>query len=196
MRYLILLTLTVCSAVGAAEMWRWVDSDGVVHYADRAVPGAERFTLQSTPKPSTPAAPAAPPARTSARPADFRYTSCAITNPAADQVFNNVNTVNASIELLPGQRPGDRVLMNLNGRRVANWPEAAQGYVLTDLYRGSYSLSAQVVDEAGKTMCSSPSVTFHIRQPSMLTPGAKVPSAPRAPAAPTPPRPKPPAPRP
>lgn len=191
MRYLILLTLTACSALGAAEMWRWVDSDGVVHFADRAVPGAEKFTLQSTQKPSAPAAGTAPPARTAVRPADFRYTSCAITSPGQDEVFNNVNAVIASIELLPGQRPGDRVLMNLNGRRVANWPEAALGFTLTELYRGTYSLSAQILDEAGKTMCTSAQVSFHIRQPSMLTPATQVPKAPRVPTVPAAPKPTP-----
>jgi hypothetical protein len=195
MRYLILLTLTVCSAVGAAEMWRWVDKDGVVHYADTPSPGAEKFTLQSTQKPTTPAGPAAPPARTSTRPA-FRYASCAITTPAPDQVFNNVTAVNAGIELLPGQRPGDRILMQLNGRRVANWPEGAQGFMLTELFRGSYTLTAQIIDESGKTMCTSATVSFHIRQPSMQTPSGGVPSAPRVPTAPIAPAAPKPAPRP
>ena len=196
MRYLILLTLAVCSAVGAAEMWRWVDKDGVVHYADRPAPGAEKFTMQSTQKPAAPAGPAPPPARTSARPAEFRYASCAITSPTPDQVFNSVTAVNAGIELLPGQRPGDRVMMQLDGRRVANWPEGAQGFMLTDLSRGSYTLTAQIVDEAGKTMCTSAPVSFHIRQPSMLAPSSSVPTAPRVPTAPGAPAAPKPAPRP
>ncbi|MEP7314613.1 MAG: DUF4124 domain-containing protein [Pseudomonadota bacterium] len=190
MRYLILLTLTACSAVSAAEMWRWVDSDGVTHYSDRAVPGATKFSLQSTATPSAPAAtPSLPTRPATTRQTDFRYTTCAITNPGNDQVFTSVNTVNAALDLAPAQRPGDRVVMNLNGRRVEGWPEAAQSYVLTDMYRGSYTLSAQVLDETGKTICSSATVSFHIRQPSMLTPGTSVPKAPRAQGVPTAPKP-------
>lgn len=170
MRILILISLFACSALGAAEMWRWVDKDGVIHYQDQPAPGAEKITVSSAPRVGTTAPAPARSGQSSVAPREFRYASCAIGSPAQDETFNNVNSVSASITLTPGLRPGDRVLMTLNGRKVDNWPDSATGYVLTGLFRGSYSLGAQVLDEGGRSICNSPPVAFHIRQPSLLSP--------------------------
>jgi hypothetical protein len=36
--------------------------------------------------------------------------------------------------------------------------------------RGTHSLFAVVLDNSGNTLCTSPSVTFHVRQPSAQSP--------------------------
>lgn len=46
--------LLLALPVSASEIYRWVDSDGVVHYTDRPRDGAERLTIRTT-APSAPA---------------------------------------------------------------------------------------------------------------------------------------------
>jgi hypothetical protein len=50
------------------------------------------------------------------------------------------------------------------------WPAAGLAYTLTNLYRGSYTLTVRVVDAGGRAVCTGAVSSFHIRQPSVLSP--------------------------
>jgi hypothetical protein len=156
---------------GGAEMWRWKDANGVVHYSDRPVPGAERIEVQpSVTTGSAPATAAASASNVQPPPATVSYTRCAITSPANDQVFNAVNSVTASVEVEPALQGEHRLQIILNGRAYAEWPDGVLTYTLMDLYRGSYVLSVRVVDADGRQLCRGESSTFHVRQPSVQAP--------------------------
>ena len=171
------LCLLVSGPLVAADTWRWVDKDGGVHYSDQPTPGAQRIPLTTAPAPGsvTPQPPAPRPAEPAA---PFSYAGCEISSPNADEVFTAPGGVSVSLNVLPGLQPGHSISMLLNGSRVTGWPPGSTGYLLQNLFRGSYTLVAMVADGAGRTMCSSKPVIFHVRQPSMLTPGAR--AAPRS----------------
>lgn len=175
MRKLTSILLLICGAsLGAAETWRWVDANGVTHYSDRQVPGAQRIVIAGASKPGSAVPP--PPQTTQNTPAQsapaFRpYTRCAITTPTNDQVFNAVNSVSAALELAPELQEEHRIQVVLNGSVVPSWPEGALSYTLANLNRGSYTLAARVVDASGRSVCLGSSISFHVRQPSILAPG-------------------------
>jgi Domain of unknown function (DUF4124) len=171
-----LLLIAFVFAADAAETWRWKDESGVVHYSDRPVPGAERVDVQPRAQPgdsSTAAstsgaviAPVAPQA-----PTTVPYTSCVVTEPANDAVFNAVSSVSASLQIQPALQAGHRVQVMLNGQVYTAWADGQSSHVFTNPYRGSYTLSVRVLDAAGRPLCSGAPVTFHVRQPSLLAPG-------------------------
>ena len=169
----LLSMLTAVSAL-AADMWRWRDADGVVHYSDRPVPGAERMSV-STPTPDPQPVSQTPPASRpeAAPPPPVRYTRCEIQRPANDEVFNSVNSVTATIALEPALTEGFRVQVYLNGAEYKDWPAGAQTYSIQNLFRGSYTLQARVVDASGKAACLGPVTTFHIRQPTINSPARR-----------------------
>ncbi|MET0293020.1 MAG: DUF4124 domain-containing protein [Steroidobacteraceae bacterium] len=173
-----ILCLAIAGQVLSAEMYRWKDKDGVVHYSDQPNPGAEKLPMTSAPPPgsvapSTQSIPSAAPLK------PFEYTLCEINSPSNDQVFNAVNAVSVSVSLQPALQSDHRVTMQVNGRVAADWPPTSTSYLLQNLSRGSYSVMAIIVDGAGRTLCTSKSaISFHVRQPSMLTPGAR--TAPRS----------------
>jgi hypothetical protein len=179
------LLLGVALAASATDIWRWKDADGVVHYSDNPVPGAERVIISGSapqsdvalPSPVATEAPAEAPAR-----APVRYTRCAVTKPTNDQVFFAVNSVDASVAVEPYLQPGDRVEVLLNGSPYPEWPETALGYTLTGLNRGSYTLTVRVVDANGRARCTGPVSNFHVRQPSIYSPQS--PQAPKPQQAP------------
>ena len=174
MRYLTLcLLLLGASSLGAMEAWRWTDKDGVVHYSDQPMPGAEKVQLNAAPKPGSVAPPTSRPqdSEDSARNPPFRYTSCTVASPAQDEVFESVDSVGVSLQVLPGLRPGDRVEVRLNGQVVTDWPPSSTGYQLSGLARGNYQLSGRVLDADGHTMCTLTGSSFNVHQPSLLTPG-------------------------
>jgi hypothetical protein len=165
-----ILCLLLSGWATAAETYRWVDKDGVVHYSDQPNPGAERIELNAAPAPGSVAP--GPQPRTSSTPlVPFTYTSCGIASPNADQVFLNVRTVSVSLNILPALQSGHRITVQMNGRPISDWPAASSGHLLRDVSRGSYTLQAGIQDANGRQICTSGALTFHVRQPSLLSPG-------------------------
>jgi hypothetical protein len=173
------LLLGVAFAANAAtEVWRWKDKDGVIHYSDSPVPGAERVALGSAVPPTgVPARPPAvsadvPPPETQAR---MRYTRCAVTAPTNDQIYKAGESVGASVAIEPALQAGHRILVYLNGGAYTEWPETDLDHVLNGLYRGSYTLSVRVLDGNDRTVCTGSAINFHVQQPSILSPARKPP---------------------
>jgi hypothetical protein len=182
MRKVAFLLLIGCGAIDyaasalAAETWKWKDANGVVHYSDRPVPGAERVDVvpprpsSSAPRPVAEpraAAAAGAAANPASQPAMVPYTRCVITAPDNDETFNAVNAVTVSMLLEPALQEGHRIEMQLNGNVVKDWPQDATSHTLTNLERGSYTVSPKVLDAFGGAVCSGPAINFYVRQPTV-----------------------------
>jgi hypothetical protein len=169
------LLLVPCSAVLAATVYKWVDEKGVTHYSDQPNPGAEKVKVSSAQ--SYQAAAAAPnrspdvvlPNQTSSGPT---YSTCAIASPSNEQVFTNVTSVTGSMSLQPSLLAGHRVAIALDGKRVEGVSSSSSAFTVSPVFRGSHTLNLVVEDANGGVVCSSPPVTFHIRQPSAQAPRA------------------------
>jgi hypothetical protein len=169
-----LALLMVAAATPAATTYRWVDDDGV-HYSDQPHPGAEIVTL-GKPQTYTPArsppggATPARPLRPGASEATFRYDSCAIVQPADDQVLFEGESVKITVQLRPAKRSADRVVLSFDGKPIEPANADQVEFPISPIDRGTHMVAASVRDEAGKSYCQSPQVTFHVRQPSVLAP--------------------------
>jgi hypothetical protein len=171
------LLFTLMSALGtvavAATVYKWVDENGVTHFSDQPHENAQKVELKapqtySAPKsaPSTPAQPARNP---NPKPEPV-YTSCVVTEPTDDQVYMNTSTVTAGVNVSPPVKPGDTAVVTLDGQRVPGVPASGGQFTISPVDRGTHSIQMTIQNSAGKTVCSSPSVTFHVNQPSVLNP--------------------------
>src|ERR1700688_3800676 len=88
-RLWIALGLIAACAADAAVIYKWTDSDGVVHYSDQAVPGAEKIVTSSGSVNgvggSTRAL--ADPTTSKSPPTGLEYKVFAIESPTKEQVF-------------------------------------------------------------------------------------------------------------
>lgn len=183
---LIFAGLVVAFAAPAQEIYRWVDKDGVVHYSDQ--PGSNDAVVITVIEPNAyePESPSAADASGSRSPEPpesdgARYQALSIVSPTPDQVFFGADTVvTATAEIDGTLHPDHSVVFFLNGNRHEAPDLSAE---FTNLARGSYTLSASILDGAGRPVISSEPTTFHVRQPSI--------NAPQSPQAPKPPRPRP-----
>src|SRR5262245_518314 len=99
MRMLLLLAgLAVSLAAASQEIYRWVDKDGVVHYADQ--PGSSDAKLINVIEPSTYEAPDASSYQSTSGSEDSgtpasnpRYTGLSIVSPTADETFFGADAV-------------------------------------------------------------------------------------------------------
>jgi hypothetical protein len=165
----LLLGLVLAANAAETEIWRWKDAAGQVHYSDSPVPGAERVQ-GSAPRPRAATSPPQEYVPDSRPESDPEYTRCEMVRPENDQTFFEVDSVAASVTVEPALRPGDRMQVYLNGALYDGWPLNQTDGLFANLYRGSYSVSVRVVDPNGVVRCTGPTVNFHIRQPSLLSP--------------------------
>ena len=162
--------LLACTAASAATVYKWVDEDGVTHFSDQPHENAQKVELKapqtfSAPKTSTPSRPTSP-----RQPAEKVYQSCGMSEPSNDQVFLNTDTVSAGTTVQPAVRQGDTVLVTMDGAPVPGVPASGGQFTISPVDRGEHTIQMVVKDPSGTTVCSSPSVTFHVRQPSLQSP--------------------------
>jgi hypothetical protein len=162
--------------VQAMVVYKWTDADGVVHFSDQPVPGAEKIVtasgstrgILSQPAPS---APTTEKPKTKKGPID--YDQFNITSPAPDQTFTGDQPVSVALALDPALKPNQSVAWSLNGVQVPNQAPDAVSFILTDLARGSYTLTATVTDQLSGESKSADPVVFNVVRPSVFSPQHK-----------------------
>jgi len=161
-----------------------VEKDGTKTYSDRPIPGGTVVVLESAQT-----YPAAPVISDSSRPleqqllenaANFQYATCTI-SPPNDETFVNPESVSVSLSSEPALRSDDTVNITLDGAPLGN-----SSTVIPMPDRGSHTLSAQIVDASGRTLCSTQS-TFHVQRTNLNSQQRQALPQPR----PRPPRPTP-----
>src|SRR5476651_2192313 len=176
------LLVAVAAAAGGTATYRWVDADGV-HYSDQPHPGAEQITLSTTQTYSSaqadPSSASSSSATRSARDSrdsrdggEFRYDSCAVIQPAQDQVLIDVASANIAVRVQPAKRSGDRVVLSMDGQAIEPKSNDQVEFVIAPIDRGTHTVAATVRSSDGKNLCQSPALTFHVRQPSVNKPVA------------------------
>ncbi len=156
-------------------IYKWTDSQGLVHYADQPVPGAQKIltnadtlnTMHAQPAAAT-QAPAAPPS-----PAGINYSVFSISSPTPEQSFFN-EPIPVSLHLEPSLQPAHQLNWYLNGKQLDGRTDAIS-FTMTELPRGAYTLVATIVDPATAQSVSSGAVAFYVHQPSKLMPQHKSP---------------------
>ena len=156
-----------------AEAYRWVDSDGVVHYSDRPQPGAEKIELpeanttdmrryETRPRNTEPDA-----STDAATAGGFtRYETFSITSPAAEETLWNIEGVlTVSLALSPVLQPGHQVRVYFDGQ-----PQIVEGtnFQLQEVWRGVHNIQAEVLDPTGKLMIRSQPNRFYVQQNTVI----------------------------
>ncbi len=164
-----------CPAVPAAVVYKWTDADGVVHFSDQPEPGAEKVTTSSGSSRGVALGAqvkSATPEKPKPGPLDFRQ--FAITSPGNEETITGNQPVNVQLAVDPALNKGTQsVTWYLNGSALTDQAPDATQFALADLPRGTYTLSATVVDQATGQTKSSDSVTFYVMRTSLLSPGRK-----------------------
>ena len=162
----ILVGILAATAVLADGAWTWTDEDGVVHFSDVPIEGAEAVDLSEFNK------------KTGARISNgrtvtsrsgpetaFVYDSITIASPGPDETLWNIEgLLNVSVAVSPELQRGHRIRAYYDGdaRDVGG-----TSFQLLDVYRGTHSLQAEIVDQTGKVIMRSPTNRFYVQQNSV-----------------------------
>ena len=153
---------------GRTTVYRWVEPQSIVHYSDQPHPnaqkleirGAQTFSALPLPQNSSNSAPV------ETQPAGPAYDSCAISQPADQQMLMNVNQATAVIQTSPQLRPGDQVHLFVDGKQI---PGSGTSFSFP-VFRGQHSAQAVIEDSTGQIVCETSTVTFFVHQPSVQNP--------------------------
>lgn len=181
MRIHVLLVALLPTVAAAAEVYRWVGEDGVVHYSDRPQEGAETVVIEepqtfSTPAPRTsPPGSSAPPASTEPEQAAAdeapTYSNFEIVRPKQEEVFWNIGgELSVSLRAKPRIQAGHTIFLVMDGQEVQQLQPGRMQAMLSDVFRGTHTLHAEVRDKLGNTVAKSESVQFTVQQTSIQNP--------------------------
>jgi hypothetical protein len=185
-----LMLVAVSAAAATTAIYKWVDENGVTHYSDQPHPGAQKIQVQAAQTYKAAAGPRTPtPVPRTRAPGTAVYSACVVTRPTNQEMFQNTQTVPASVHLEPNLRAGDQISVLLDGAPVMSDVPMDSEFALSSVYRGAHSLAVKVEDASGSVVCQSPSVPFNVRQASVLAPNSPLAPdstvAPATPVAPT-----------
>jgi len=167
----LLLTLPVATSVGTTTVWKWRDANGVVHYSDQPVQGAEKVGVQSASTFSaTPVTPSSSSTATAAPAVTADYKNVEIWKPGNGDTLANTDQVSVGVRVEPALQAGHRLALYLDGTLVQGFPPQGMEYQLTGVERGTHNLQLVVIDSQGKQVKSSAGVQFTVTQPSVLNP--------------------------
>jgi hypothetical protein len=169
MRTIVAFFAVITAGVALAQAYRWVDENGVVHYSDRPVEGAEQIVL---PKSSPPSRPVATFARETADPdagepqEPFSYETIEVVSPAPEETLWNIEGVlSVALDIQPALRPTDQLRVYFDGevRRVSG-----NNFQIQEVYRGAHNIQAEILDANGEIVGRSQPNRFYVQQNSII----------------------------
>ena len=156
-------------ASGETTLYKWVDADGVTHFSDRPVPGAQRVKVAAAQTYKAGPAPAAAQATSSApAPSQVAYQRLEITSPTNGEVYwNTGGHLDVSAVLEPELADGHQLWFVIDGK---SQPGSAGGTTSLEIPRGEHTMTASVTDASGNELISSSPVSFVVKQTAMVNP--------------------------
>lgn len=162
MRHLIGTLLLLGCFTAQAQVYKWVDENGVVHYTDKPpsssakpakLPALQTFkgdvpALDRFEKPADPAA--------------SKATKLRITSPATDETFRNESEgqISVSVVVTPALLPDQDLVYFVNGVQQGD-PTRNSSQTLQVQERGEHRLSVAIMQ--GKKEIFRDSVTVHVK---------------------------------
>lgn len=203
MRQLLTMGLGLLFCVNAsADIFKWTDQKGNVHFADTPHPGATQVIIPAAqtqdPTPPSSAAPvtsnisnatatptsdvsnsstASSPANTATKTSTdvaHAYQKLDMTAPL-DQasIFNGPGSFTVTVTSVPSLISGDKVQVLLDGKLAGE--SASNSVTLATVDRGTHQVQAQIVSKDNKVLMSSKMITVFVHRPSALNPVSKKP---------------------
>ena len=178
MRKLIGILLTICTPLAlAGEVYRWVDAHGNHVFSDELPAEDSDVTqvrevlierIRTVPAFKPPPAPHRQ-RTTNLQSHQARYSDFVIKQPengAAKRDDAGKILVETHVE--PALRPGHFVILKMDGQPVASGKQTV--FHLESIDRGTHTLTAELKNNAGQLLISTPPVSFTMLRNSLLSP--------------------------
>lgn len=160
---LLLVLLLIPFAVGA-QIYKWKDKDGKVHYSDQPQKNTDKpIDLPESMIYKAPPKPRINLDKPKKREPYKAYQTFKIASPQNDGTVRSApGNMTVSLQVSPGLKSGHELVVMIDGKQVAKGKSTSIS--VSNVDRGTHSLSAKIIDASGKTVVSAGGVTFHMKR--------------------------------
>ncbi len=159
-----LFLLLLIPFAARAQVYKWTDEYGNVHYSDqphettdKPIDMPESMIYKAPPKPRINLD------KPKTKPVYKAYQTFKINSPQNDGTVRSApGTLSVAMQISPALRSNHEVVVMLDGKQVAKGKSTSIS--VSNVDRGTHSLSAKIVDAAGKAVVSSSTITFHMKR--------------------------------
>ena len=161
--------MILCVSYG--QVYKWTDSQGVIHFSDKPHEGSETVKLPEAQTYSAPVIKNDPDTEENKKNlsgnADHVYTQVAVTQPLNESTIrNNDGYVMVVAQLDPKLFSGDTVQVIFDGSPMGE-PQPTPVFQLNGVYRGTHTIAVQVLDSGGNVVATSDPITVHVYRPQV-----------------------------
>lgn len=164
---LVSLIMVICASY--AQIYKWTDSQGVIHFSDNPHSGAEtvknlEVQTYSSPEPAL-SNQADKRASLERKSETAHYKEISITQPQNEETIrNNQGALSVMATLSPALFQGNKTQLLLDGNPVGS-PQTQLSFQVSGIDRGSHTLQVQVLDNQGQSIIVSDSITVFMQRP-------------------------------
>ena len=166
--------MSMCSLhADPAQIYKWTDSNGSVHFSDKPHIGAEEIQLPKVQTYASPtASPSQAPSAAAASEEGSYYESITIVQPEEQATIRNPDGyLSVLVDVKPGLRKGDMLQLIFDGIPLGI-PQKTMMFALQNIKRGSHTILTQVVDSKGTVLNTSKNIDIYMMPPRVgMVPG-------------------------
>ena len=151
----------------SGEVYKHIDEQGKVTYTDKPGPDDKNSKIVDLPPINEQPAIQVSPPKSKPKPQNPTQYRISILSPTdGTHVHRGQQTLNITVEVTPLVPEGAKIRL-LNGKDILAESESTQ-FTLSELYRGTYSLSAALINPKGKVIARSSARTFYVHRASAI----------------------------
>ena len=171
--FITLLILLSAISLSFAEIYKWTDSKGEVHFSDKPHPGAQPVNLPPvqtySPEKIAPIKQAGSDEDQSEQKNQYKFIKI-VEPPNETTSRDNQGRVPVVVETSPPLKPGDKIQILLDGMPLGE-PQESTSFLLNNVYRGTHTINAQIVDNKGNILLQTidPTMLFMHRPRTGMT---------------------------
>jgi hypothetical protein len=161
----ILAVVLMLPLLTQAEIYKWVDKDGHIHFGDKAQDAAEKVALQPLQSYSAPKVAEADSAQedTASQQQERVNYQLQIISPSNKATFhNNLGNVDVSLSLVPELQADDKIRLMLDGKSMSEGSQLTMQ--LSDIERGEHKLQAQIINSTNDVLAASDGITIYMHR--------------------------------
>lgn len=151
-----------------AEIYKWTDSNGTVHFSDVPHSGAQQVILpaQDTSSPAKGASPSANvPEKIIENQSQKIEKAVSISQPKAEETIrNNQGYIPVIVNVEPELAKEDLMQVLLDGQPIGK-PQHTKLFALDNVLRGEHSIAVQLVDKDNNVITFSEAITVYMQRP-------------------------------
>lgn len=164
------ILLMICISCSYSQIYKWVDSQGVVHFTDKPHDGAQEIKIPEAqtyvPPNNSENGKDEKPNEEVEKPAEeIEYTSLEILQPENEATIrNNQGFMVVAVDVKPALSGDDKIQLLIDGQPIGK-PQITLVFQISGIFRGAHKIAVQIVKPDGTVIKTSDTIEIFMQRP-------------------------------